>query len=279
MENQKTVPTDMEIYLFDLRGYIILKNAVTKDLVCQLNKSIDQLLPLEIGQWSGYVHGHRYGETDGFNLQQIYEAGPEWEELIDHPAWIEKVKHFIGGSGTFDYHHGPLFIDENFVNIRGPGESIGIHSGAHSPVKRTQFLFRNGQFMCGQINIFLALTDMGPGDGCTVVIPGSHKANFKNPEVNYGVSGSVDAHEASVEVHLTAGDALLFVDAISHGSSARKNPGQRRNALFRYGPSWGNFRHGYQPSKELLDRLTPERRQIIWPQHSIPNSPYKTDNL
>ena len=53
-----------------------------------------------------------------------------FEKLIDHPSWIEHVKHFVGGEGTFDYNHGPLFIDENFANIRGPGESI-----AGSPYK------------------------------------------------------------------------------------------------------------------------------------------------
>ena len=64
------------------------------------------------------------------NLQQIYEAGEPFENLIDHPSWIEHVKHFVGGEGTFDYNHGPLFIDEKFANIRGPGESI-----AGSPYK------------------------------------------------------------------------------------------------------------------------------------------------
>ena len=54
-------------------------------------------------QWAGYVHGHQFGSADGLNLQQIYEAGPGFENLIDHPAWLEKVKFFVGGEGTFDY--------------------------------------------------------------------------------------------------------------------------------------------------------------------------------
>ena len=77
----------------------------------------------------------------------------------------------------------------------------------------------------------------------------------------------------AIEIHMKAGDALLFVDCCTHGSANRVNDGERRTVVYRYGPSWGNFRHGYQPSPELLDRLTPERRQIVWPQTLIPRTP------
>ncbi|GAB4445449.1 MAG: hypothetical protein Kow00120_15460 [Anaerolineae bacterium] len=271
--------TDLDIYLFDLRGYLLLENALSADEVAALNAGIDAILPLKHGEWYGYVHGHTFGDSEGTNLQQIYEAGAPFERLIDHPAWIDKVKHFVGGEGTFDYNHGPLFIDENFANIRGPGEAIGLHSGGHEGVKRTQFRVHNGRFHCGQINILMALTDIGPGDGATMVIPGSHKANFAHPDFARhrmgGEVASVDNVAGAIEVHMRAGDALLFVDAISHGSAKRTNPGERRIIVYRYGPSWGNFRHGYQPSPELLARLTPERRQIVQPLRLLPREPQK----
>ena len=37
----------------------------------------------------------------------------------DHPSYVGKVRHFLGGEGTFDYAQGELFIDENFASIRG----------------------------------------------------------------------------------------------------------------------------------------------------------------
>ncbi|MDJ0755031.1 MAG: phytanoyl-CoA dioxygenase family protein [Ardenticatenaceae bacterium] len=262
-------PTDREIYLFDLRGYLVLKNALSAQEVAACNAAIDAMLPIEEEEWVGYVHGHSFKDNDGTNLQQIYEGGPPFENLIDHPSWIEKVKHFVGGEGTFDWEHGPLFIDENFANIRGPGQAIGLHSGGHHGIKRIQYRYHNGRFQCGQINILIALTDIGPGDGATMVVPGSHKANFVHPDFEKhkmrGGEASVDDVEGAIEVHLQAGDVLLFVDCISHGSAKRINKGYRRIAVYRYGPSWGNFRHGYEPSPELLARLTPERRQIVYP--------------
>ncbi len=259
-----------EEYFFDLRGYLLLKGALERQEVLDINRAIDALLPVKPGEWKGRVHGHNFGDDDGVNLQQIYEGGEAFEKLIDHPAWIEKVKHFVGGVGTFDYNHGPLFIDECFANIRGPGEAIGLHSGGHEGTKRTQFRYHNGRFHCGQINVLMALTDIGPGDGGTMVIPGSHKANFPHPDFEKyrmrSEQSSVDDVKGATEMHMDAGDALLFVDCLSHGSAKRVNPGARRIIVFRYGPSWGNFRHGYQVSDELASRLTPARLQIVRPQ-------------
>jgi len=272
-------PTDLDIYLFDLKGFLVLRNALSQDEVAALNAGINDILPLKHEEWLGYIQGHTFGDSEGVNLQQIYEGGKPFESLIDHSSWIDKIKYFVGGEGTFDYKHGPLFIDENFANIRGPGEAIGLHSGGHEGVKRNQFRFHNGRFQCGQVNILMALTDIGEGDGATMVIPGSHKANFAHPHFDKhkmgGSQASVDGIEGAIEVHMNAGDALLFVDAISHGSARRTNEGNRRIIVYRYGPSWGNFRHGYEPSPELLERLTPEQRQIVQPQQLLKREPQK----
>jgi ectoine hydroxylase-related dioxygenase (phytanoyl-CoA dioxygenase family) len=115
----------------------------------------------------------------------------------------------------------------------------------------------------------MAFTDIGPGDGATMVVPGSHKSNIRHPETiaieKRGEEVSMDGVTGAIECHLKKGDVLLFVDAIAHGSARRTNPGQRRIAVYRYGPSWGYFRLPYRPSPELLARLTPERRKLVNP--------------
>ena len=274
--------TDRDRFFFDLNGFLILRGAIDADHLMQINDILDELMsmdpPLKTGEWVGAVHAHTYTGNEGINLQQIYEAGQPFEWLIDNPAWIDKVKTFVGGQETFDAKHGPLFIDENFASIRGPGDAIGLHSGGHTLTKRTQYRFHNGDFGCGQVNVLMAFNDVGPGDGATMVVPGSHKANFPHPDAGKagivdGQSNSVDEVEGAVEVHLNAGDAVMFVDAIMHGSARRVNEGQRRIAVYRYGASWGMFRHPYRPSQELLGRLTPEQRAIVWPHAPVRRQP------
>jgi hypothetical protein len=267
----------LDTYLFDLRGYIHVQGALTTDEVDACNATLDDIPPLQPGQWHGHLHAHTYGTKDGLNYQQIYEAGEPFERLIDHPSWIERIKFFVGGEDTFDYHHGPLFIDECFANFRRPGESIGVHSGGFPPIHRNQFRYHGGRFMCGQVNTLVALTDIGPGDGGTMLIPGSHKSNFLHPNFAEHTmkpgGATVEGIEGAVEVQMQAGDAIIFVDSIAHGSARRVNGGERRICVFRYGPSWGNFRHGYAPSPQLLARLTPERRKIVQPMDLLPRDP------
>jgi ectoine hydroxylase-related dioxygenase (phytanoyl-CoA dioxygenase family) len=256
---------DMQDYLFDLRGYLILRKAVDKNHIADLNRCFDEFPDLEYGEWRGNIQRLDNNGASGAELQNIVEGGEPFERLIDHPAWIERLRRYCGEQET--YVEG-LFIDECFASIRKSGGFFPIHSGGQDAIVRNQYRYMNGRFRCGQVNILLALTDIGPGDGGTLVLPGSHKSQIPHPEFTKPWAErakNMTPIEGSVEVHLKAGDALLFVDAVCHGASARTNAGERRVVIYRYGPSWGNTRYGYQYSDELLERLTPERRKILQP--------------
>lgn len=268
--------SEMERYLFDLRGYLVLEGALTPAQLAACNATYDEIERHARTQpggrsWFGNVQVSATDRQEGISIQQLYEAGPVWEELIDHPAWYDKARHFVGTDDpeNFDGHHGPLFIDECFGTIRGPGGALRFHSGGHVGTIRTQYRFHAGRFHCGQINILIALTDIGPGDGATMVVPGSHKSNLRHPQTvpleRRGDELSADEVEGAIECHLHAGDALLFVDSIAHGSARRTNEGNRRVAVYRYGPSWGWFRHPFRPTDELLGRLTERRRSAVMP--------------
>lgn len=244
------MPTEMEDYLFDLNGYLVLKNAVTREHVDEMNAAAEALLPLENDEWNGHVHCRR-NLPDQVGLSQIVEGGEPFERLIDHPSWIDHINRYIGGDDE-------LFIDQDWCNKRGPDHGLTLHSGAHKRRIRTQFRYHDGQFRCGQVVIILALNDIGPDDGRTwkpqVQHPSSgvHRRRPVDGECRSGDQGP--AH---------CGDALLFVDCLAHGSSKRTAPGHRLSLLYRYGSHWGHDR--FEPSEALLERLTPVRRKIIQP--------------
>lgn len=253
---------DLQDYLFDLRGYLILKQAVSAELVERLNQALDRYLDLEYLQWRGNVQRFDNNGHAGMELQNIVEGGQPFEELIDHPAWHDRMLRYCGEQGS--YMEG-LFIDECFASIRRSGGYFPFHTGGEKGNMRGQYRFVDGYFRCGQVNILVALTDVGPGDGGTMIIPGSHKSNLPHPQVKAGWDENqrIDAIEGAMEVHLQRGDALLFADTLAHGASTRTNPGERRVVIYRYGPRWGSTRYGYQYSQALLDRLTPARRKIL----------------
>jgi Phytanoyl-CoA dioxygenase (PhyH) len=253
----------MDDYLFDLRGYLVLEHALEPDLVDDLNSVLDRVPQIEPRAWWGNVQRSDYDhEAKGLEFQNIVEGGEPFERLIDHPSWISHARRYAGEADS--YVEG-LFIDECFASIRRSGGHFGVHSGGYRGAMRGQYRYQDGVWRCGQVNILMALTDIGPGDGATMIIPGSHKSRLPHPDFGSYNNGPMDAMEGVVEAHLRKGDALPFCGGLSHGASSRTNPGERRVVIYRYGASWASTRHGYRYSDELLARVSPDQRKILQP--------------
>lgn len=255
-------------YLFDLRGYLNLDQALSPADLAGINGWIDaQPSGAALGSWHDDVEVQTYSGNEGVNYQNIIEAGDVFERMIDHASWLPLVERWMAN----DYNR--ISLNEAFLNVRRSGGFIGLHSGGHvsAPIMSVRNA-NTGAWNVGQINVLIALTDIGPGDGCTVVVPGSHKSGVLHPELVDSPGNSVyrsDRHAGgslgAIEVHLKAGQAVMFTDAISHGATARTNPGCRRVAIYRYSPHAIASRYNYLPSPELLARLTPRQRAIVQP--------------
>ncbi len=270
----------LQDYLFDLQGYLVLENALSQWELEQMNNWIDTHWEYvetpwdesdsdaRIPRWIGNIETHTYNIENGVNFQNIIEGGAVFERLIDHPAWIAPVRKYI-------HEVNGLSIHENFLNVRGPGGFIHIHCGGHVPLSYLTFRQENtGEWMVGQINVLMALNDIGPGDGAPVLVPGSHKCTEIHPRLKRdgkglvydGISGKpAGTAFGTKEIYLKAGDVVMFTDAITHGSAERTNPGHRRSIVYRYSPRYVRERFDYPHSAALLERLTPEQRKIIQP--------------
>ncbi len=250
-------------YLFDLRGYLLLDDAIEDGQLQRINAWVDAQPQLPMGAWLGQVETHTYSGSEGVNYQNIIEAGHEFEELMDAPAWIGDVRRWIEN----EYNH--VSINEAFLNVRGAGGFIGIHSGGHVAAIPMATRHHAGAWMVGQVNVLVALTDIGPGDGATVIIPSSHKSHVVHPELTgtkfstYRTDRAASGALASMEVYMRKGQALVFTDGLCHGSATRINDGERRVLIYRYSPHVFMPRYNYVPSPELLARLTPARRAMI----------------
>ena len=278
-------------YLFDLQGYLILENAISEDDLAKLNKWIDDhweyvQQPWEpndenrrIPRWIGNIETHTYNVENGVNFQNIIEGGDVFRKLIDYPAWINMIRKYVNEVNGLSIH-------ENFLNVRGTGGFIHIHCGGHVPLSYLTFRQINtGEWLVGQINVLMALNDIGPGDGAPVLIPGSHKCSEIHPRLKHDGKGIVyDGYTGKAagsafaiqEVHLKAGDVVMFTDAITHGSAERTNSGYRRSIVYRYSPKYVRERFDYPHSDVLLDSLTPDQRRIIQP--NAPRRPPKVAN-
>ncbi len=264
-------PTAWDDYRFDLQGFLVLKDVVSPDLIAEINETVDHWVALhEAGhKWIGHVRGSDPDPVKGPDIKfaNILEGGPAFEALIDNPNWIEYVKRYVDNDG--------LYIWSNHLSVTRKGSYVPVHSGGHNRSYRTSFIYHNDNFYSGNFNVLLALNDIGPGDGGTMIVPGSHKCNLQSPLIkakNGQYKNVVEQTEMTPlfkEMHLDAGDAVIFTDACTHGASVRTNDGERRILIYRYSSFWTKNASGFEPSEELLARLTPERRKIVRPIVSI----------
>ena len=80
----------LQEYLFDLRGYIIIHNALEPDLGADLNSALDSIDFWADWEWKGWLR------KGGSQISQIFEGGEPFENLIDHPGYIDFVTRFVG---------------------------------------------------------------------------------------------------------------------------------------------------------------------------------------
>jgi ectoine hydroxylase-related dioxygenase (phytanoyl-CoA dioxygenase family) len=250
-------------YLFDLLGYRVLEQAISPDQVQRIKRLGRCAAAAPTRRMGGqcpcaFVSGARWHQ-----LPEHRRGRRCFEEMMDNPAWFGAVSRYI----VNDFNR--LSIQENFSTCASRAGLSASTSGGHIPAAIFSTRHHTGAWNVGQINILMALSDIGPGDGATVVVPGSHKSHMPHPAVVGGEQqvyrDDVPASEGLMtqEVHLKKGDALMFTDAITHGSSQRVNAGQRRVMIYRYTPHSIMPRFNYVPSPELLARLTPQRRALI----------------
>ncbi len=254
-------------YMFDLNGFVILDDALTSSQLNSINSWIDAQPDVADGEWIGNVHTQSYSGSEGTLYQNIIEGAEVFRELIDSPSWFPLVQQFMVNNFN------AVCLQEAWLNRRGPSNYIGLHSGGHvcGPVMKFKHANTN-TWDVGQINVLMALNDCGPGDGATVVIPSSHKSTIVHPHLasseHESYRNEVPANDVlgSTEVHLKAGQAIFFTDALCHGSAARVNPGERRFMVYRYCPHWIRQRYPYVPTPELLGQLTEQQRKLVDPE-------------
>lgn len=120
------VPSALDDYLFDLQGYLVLKNAVEPELLDAVNEILDNVPNIPPMGWWGNVQRTGTNEPNkGLELQNVVEAGEPFERLIDHPSWINYMYRYAAEAESCVEG---LFIDECFASARTAGGYLRVHS-------------------------------------------------------------------------------------------------------------------------------------------------------
>jgi len=104
-----------------------------------------------------------------------------------------------------------------------------------------------------------ALKDVNPGDGGFACIPGSHKSNYPAPKDWLDLQTPAPCAQA---VPALAGSAILFTEALTHGTLPWHGADERRTLFIKYCPKHMAYWRGY-PTEEGWEGLSDEARQVL----------------
>jgi hypothetical protein len=235
--------TAEEQFTFDLEGYLIVRRALTAGEVADLNALADRHCPAPID-------GPRRRRVFG-----ISRWGPPYQTLIDHPRIVPYLIEFVGPKFRLDHDFG-LFMTRG-----GTGEDL--HGGAINDNPDHSYAYRDGAIRCGLTVVTFCLTRARAGDGGFCCVPGSHKSNFVASLPSDVRTYRRPAHYV-VQPSVEPGDAIIFTEALIHGTAPWTADHERRALLYKYSPGHSAWMSPYYDLDQYPD-LTDQRKRILAP--------------
>lgn len=254
---------DQERYLFDLQGYLLVENALNSEEVKELNALLEERMgrEMEPGQ-----NTKRFGG--------LLRWGEPFRRLLDHPNIAPILSEILG----------PKFrLDHDYLDVirSGLGPIGATLHGGGAPFDPSQYYqFRDGKMHNGLTVVAFYLADVNPGDGGFACVPGSHKSNFRYVDEWRDLERFMNAADDSPAAKTMktivravpgpAGSAVIFTEALTHGTLPWRGAGERRTVFYKYSPHPLSWSARYYDADEY-EGLTEAQRRILEP----PNARYR----
>ena len=285
MKNEKRIEVlrmrssmdERERYFWDLTGYLVVRDVLTKDEVREANEAIDdyskQLLREGMDnsdRGKRKVLGGKVVRTD--NAYPEFLRIPEplstpFRKMLVHPAIVTRLREMCGKGFRLD--HGPELI----AHTRGV-EGLRLHGSGNRHKPYVAYHHQGGDSFCGGVTVSWQFANAGPGDGGFAYVSGSHKSKFHMPDdLKYFRDHKFAVRQAEVR----AGDVLFFMDgAQTHGTFPWKAAHQRRSVLYKYtsrASSRSGIAENLAPPETYWDEtvtegMTDAQKAVMWGPYS-----------
>ena len=198
---------ELDSYLIDLKGYLVVNDALSKHEVDDFNELIEaQLLPPPTTY-------NRFGTAPRGSGFLGWHAA--FVALVDHPSVLDILQFLLGPTIILRSIYG--IYEERFV-----GHSLSDELCTNSNVGEESSL---------SCSVVWNLTNTGPGIGGLCCIEGSHHVRSDLP------TSLKDAPHASPHVvtpDAPAGSAIVCTSRLWRGNGSWHGPHQRRSLVFEY---------------------------------------------
>lgn len=239
-------PYDREVvqYLLDVNGFVVLNNIIGKGELQDINSIIDsKSLPPPRPEFPRFGSAAGATRKDGSGF---LEWGPPFLALLSEPILLSILREHLGECFRLDRIYGIyLRCDTEIPRSLNKGRLHADYgaSSPHSSAKPSIYCPRRPyELLGGVFAVLWTLVDTGPGVGGFCCIPGSHRARYRVPEA---IRTAHDESPWVKTVVAPAGSAIIFSEALLHGTAQWKAAYERRALVYKYAVSnlvWGSSR-------------------------------------
>ena len=260
---------DQEKYLFDLRGYVVVKNALSTEQVEDLSARLEARRKSQGGDLFGSDRTVFGADTDpAWSAPSLLEWGGTYIDLIDLPSIAPYLEALLGVGYRLDHDYikvmnaerpGQLYLHGGGQGAGGPKDLVGSTDGG-----QCYYRYNNGRFFNGLVTVAFELNTVRTKSGGFACIAGSHKVNFPLPGEWRVNKKQADIPPWVDRVTARAGDAIIFTEACAHGTVPWEGGGERRTVFYKYCPhavAWGPC---YYNADHYAD-LTENQRAMLTP--------------
>jgi hypothetical protein len=235
-----------ERFAFDCLGYLHLQGALTAK---ELADYAQWMVETESTDINALNSDNPEGMRHQLNrpVSRFIDADVRFACLLDHPVVSPYLKEFLGE----DYRH----IDNDLYYTYPDYPGGNWHRGV--PADPSGYVV-NGEFICPMVKVFYCMTDVGPGEGEFVVIPGSHKTCF-----TIETKGRIDLPAQHIFDNVKAGDIIIFNEGLLHNGRPNLSQKTRKTLIINFGRSEARIWPGYKPKPETLERVSDVQRAIL----------------
>ncbi|GDY12043.1 hypothetical protein LBMAG53_09210 [Planctomycetota bacterium] len=243
--------SDEQRYLFDLQGFLILRQVVPAAQIKRANLAMERLEALSDAEFPPRVVLGSPRTAANLYISNLLESGAEFDDFIDVPAVLGVIRGVIGTQFRLNHAYSITRHETGFT---------GLHMGGTPLVPQAPYAVLGGSIYSPLTKAVFPLLPCRSEDGCFAAIPGSHKSSFRRPWGDHP-----QQNPALVPVIADPGDAIVFSEAMTHGSMVNTSGRLRRTLYFCYSQAWTTdwTSQGLRFSNELLARLVPDRRALL----------------
>lgn len=248
-------------YHLDVFGYVVVENTLTADEIARQLQAMQRLKRhLQAAGEGAFVRGCRLSvhHPHHCHFAHILETDQAIYDYLTHPRLVGLAEELVGGSVRLEE-------SEAVINSRKPeAESgtgwdgkYGFHTGTRPDVGTYT---ENGLYHCTFVKTLTNLTELGPDDGGTVCIAGSHKIKAAREEI---IACAYEDPSLIHQVVAPAGSTLLFGEALIHATGHLRSDRERVIVIGGYTPTMFQAWNGQEPSAEFVETQVEARHKAL----------------